>query len=266
MGNRSLSSPLVFNQLSSYQRKQKLILKLSVEAFVKSWGFGWCGFLTLTFVENLCDFKEAQRRFNSMASNLLRDLFSAYVCIVERQKRGAVHYHLLVACKKDIRRGLNFEAVMRHHYHSGCPYLRELWEVLRKSSSKYGFGRTELLPIRTNPAKVASYLAKYFVKAVAQRDPATHRHRLIRYSKGSRQGSCRFQWVNGQARLWRAVLARVMPKLGVRDMGEARGKLGKRWAWWVLCFLEAWEVETLEDFTEQAARCLLGYLGRKHLT
>lgn len=108
------------------------------------------GFLTLTFADNVTNFREAQRRFNSLATNILRQHFEAWVVVVEPQKRGAVHYHLVVVCRTDVRTGFDFTAfrecqneyqthgksacfyALRQRYASAAaPELRKLWSELR---------------------------------------------------------------------------------------------------------------------------------------
>lgn len=50
--------------------------------------------VTLTFAENLQDYKKANARFNYFIRIKNKDI--KYLCIKEHQKRGAIHYHLIV--------------------------------------------------------------------------------------------------------------------------------------------------------------------------
>ena len=97
------------NLLTPYHRKQAYSLHENVEKFIKLFGLGCVGFLTLTFKDNVTDHKEAYRRFNSLRSNFLNKIFPDYMLVKERQKRGAWHYHLLVGLNADIRTGFDFE-------------------------------------------------------------------------------------------------------------------------------------------------------------
>jgi hypothetical protein len=64
--------------------------------------------------DNVCDFREGQRRLNSLATNLLRRLFREYVVAVHRrERRGRLHYHLVAVTKEDVRTGFDFEAWRR---------------------------------------------------------------------------------------------------------------------------------------------------------
>lgn len=53
-------------------------------------------FVTLTFADNITDISLANKLFNKfiMRLNYIYDNFK-YICIIEFQKRGAVHYHFL---------------------------------------------------------------------------------------------------------------------------------------------------------------------------
>lgn len=55
-------------------------------------------YVTLTFKENLRDVKKANNIFNLFIKRLKYKHFQGlkYICVVEFQKRGAVHYHLLM--------------------------------------------------------------------------------------------------------------------------------------------------------------------------
>ena len=77
---------------------------------VTRYGIEFCGFWTATFAENITSRTVAERRFNSFATHVLREIFSEYISVPERQDRGAIHYHLTVALRVDIRSGFDFEA------------------------------------------------------------------------------------------------------------------------------------------------------------
>ena len=77
--NNSTEPP---GQLSPYQRKNAYSLAENLESLVESFGEEKIGFLTLTFPKNLT-LKEANRRFNSLASHCLDSWFQAWVCVRE---------------------------------------------------------------------------------------------------------------------------------------------------------------------------------------
>ena len=57
-------------------------------------------FVTLTFEENITEIKEANKRFVSFRKRLARylEVPLEYIAVPEFQKRGAVHYHMLMNC------------------------------------------------------------------------------------------------------------------------------------------------------------------------
>jgi hypothetical protein len=69
----------------------------------------------------------------------------------------------------DIRTGFDFAAVKRGIYRSASDYLPREWKFWRETAPKYGFGRTELLPIKKTAEGVAKYVGKYVAKHIGQR-------------------------------------------------------------------------------------------------
>ena len=67
---------------------------------------------------------------------------------------------------EDIRTGFHFAAVKRGDYRSASAYLRREWRFWRATAPKYGFGRTELLPIKKTAEGVAKYVGKYIAKHI----------------------------------------------------------------------------------------------------
>lgn len=104
--------------------------------------------LTLTFKENITDLKSANKlftdyiqRLNYRFENTLNETLK-YVCVVEFQKRGAVHYHLVL---------FNF------------PFIDY---VYKKLNDVWGEGRIHFATIKRNDdvSKVVSYISKYISK------------------------------------------------------------------------------------------------------
>ncbi len=225
-------------------------------------GINRIGFVTLTFRENLTDFKEAQRRFNSLRTHVLADLCLEFITAVERQGRGAIHYHLCAAFADDIRTGFNFDACwaasderatngqtplfysyQQAYFASASPSLRAIWKLFRDKAPEYGFGRCETLPVKSNTQAVARYVGSYVGREAAKREKRDKGMRSLRYSLGrtefldsngnqssfsNRKVSARFSWVDGAGRFWRLGCAVFAQVLGHSDFEAA---LGKRWAW-----------------------------------
>lgn len=219
---------------TAYHRRAAFVLEANVKEFVRKFGINHCGFLTLTFPDQVEDFREAQERFNSLATHYLRERFGRYVCVVETQKSGRIHYHLLVTCQEDIRTGFDFEACEKRDYRSASDYLRGLWSDLRETMPKFGFGRSELLPIRTTAGGIANYVGKYLGKAITFRREDMGKARLVRYSQGWRVANAQFAWAGGKGPEWRAGLEKVGKANGAKDYEGVRALFGSRWAWYLM--------------------------------
>lgn len=201
-----------FNEFSTAHRKSAYALQLNVEAFINRFGLERVGFLTLTFADDVKDPKEAQRRFNSLRTAFLSKQYRHYIRVVERTKSGRIHYHLLVATKEDIRRGLNFRQISARNYSSANSAIRQHWERLREAMPRYGFGRSELLPVKTNSKGLARYISKYISKHIHSRISADKGVRLCQTSRDKEQSwkvaNCGFQFLSEGSRQWRAKLAK----------------------------------------------------------
>mgnify|MGYP003484780661 FL=1 len=202
-------------EISAQYRKSTTALEINVESFCKNHKFENIGFLTLTFDDDVLCPKEAQRRFKSLRTNFLSKYFGDYVRCTERQKNGRIHFHLIIDCGMDIRRGFNFpqfydKSAGKKRYASANKKLKAFWTLLRKSMAKYGFGRHELMPIRTSPEKLAKYVGKYISKHVQARLPEDKGIRLVQCSadKASKWkvANSNFAFVSWGAMMWRKKL------------------------------------------------------------
>ncbi|WP_187001580.1 rolling circle replication-associated protein [Neisseria musculi] len=166
------------NVFSTSHKKSATALELNVHQFIQTFGLNHVGFLTLTFADDVQDVKEAGRRFHSLRTNFLSKHFKHCICVYGRTKKGRIHFHLIVNTREDIRRGLNFAAA--RGYQSANPALRRLWKRIRENVGRYGFGRAELLPVKTNSKGLSHYVAKYIAKHIDSRFPEDKGYRLIR--------------------------------------------------------------------------------------
>ena len=191
---------------ASKKKKAVFALKTNIAAMVDKYGLNKIGFLTLTFADDVQSHKEATRRFNSLATNVLKHKYLSWIRISERQKSGRWHFHLVIVCKDDIRQGVNFEAIKQRQYKKGAnAALRGHWRFWRDTSKKYNFGRTELLPVKTNSQRLATYLAKYLSKG--ERKDEDKGARLVSYSsKVLRVCTQSFSWFKG-GQQWRKACA-----------------------------------------------------------
>lgn len=83
------------NRSDSLQKAHKR-LRREINANVDRWGEK-TKFITLTYADNMQDLKESNLNFKKfiMRLNYQLKIKLKYSCVVEFQKRGAVHYHLL---------------------------------------------------------------------------------------------------------------------------------------------------------------------------
>ena len=237
-------------------------LQLNVAAMCERHGLDQVGFLTLTFAEHVLDPKEAQRRMNSLATHVLRPRYGQVIRVLERQKSGRIHYHLLVNVGADIRTGVDFQAIADGDYRSAGTALRREWTFWRRTAKAYGFGRTELLPIRSTSEAIGRYVGKYIAKHLEHRELRDRRVRLVTYS-GVRVASTRFGWANGGAREWRRKVAAFVSMLFEAGAilsptaAAMRLKFGPRWAhYWrdsISQFGGLDQVEPLSATTARAA-------------
>jgi hypothetical protein len=189
------------------------------------------GFLTLTFADHVTDPKEAQRRWHSLRTHILAKRYVEFVRVMERQPSGRIHYHLVVVLRADIRTGANFAEFAKKTYRSANAALRAEWAFWRKNAPAYGFGRTELLPVKTNAEMVGRYVGKYISKHVGQREVRDRGMRLVSYSRGAKIGTTNFAWATSKSWLWRAKLAKWARKHGCDSMEAVAVVFGPRWAY-----------------------------------
>lgn len=248
--------------LSPYHRKQSLIWKENAEKFIENVGKNNVGFLTLTFVDNVKDNKEASKRFKSLRTNLFY-LFGSWMLVKERQKRGAWHYHLLVDCRTDIRTGFDWDkyteslelrkqrkpyrTLEREAFRSASSPLKNLWTELRTNLEKYNFGRSELLPIRTTAEGTAKYIGKYVSKHVGARTEEDKGVRLFTASQGQILSTTKFSWNTPGAKEWRRKLKRFTTELmGLDSTDDLKDQYGPKWAYLWTDYIVAID-EILED-------------------
>lgn len=224
--------------LSTQQKKSSFILQESLHLLAEKFGLEKLGFLTLTFSDHVTDAKEAQKRLNSLLSNVIKKRYREYIGVLERQKTGRIHYHLLVVLDDDIRTGIDFEQIYQKNYKSAPPSLRKEWSFWRMTAKKYRFGRTELLPVKSNIEAMSKYVGKYISKHVANRNIEDKGIRLVRYSRGARAGTTRFQFVSDGSAEWRrktalfaAFLTYKNPDLELNSLTDLKEHMGKRWAY-----------------------------------
>ena len=224
--------------LSTHHKKAAAALSWNVAHLCEKFGIERIGFLTLTFADHVTDPREAQRRFKSLRTHILSTRYVEHVRVVERQKSGRIHYHLLVVLPDDIRTGADFDAFAVRDYKSANNHLRREWAFWRKTAGNYGFGRTELMPVRSNSQAMGAYVGKYISKHIGQRDERDKGVRLVEYSRGARMASTRFTSTGFGATQWRRKLLTFVhltrcshPGEPVTGLASLRRIYGANWSY-----------------------------------
>ena len=232
----------------SWVRKSEFKVKTEVMALFQKYPIERIGFLTFTFADDVQCHKEATKRLNSPITGVLRERYAQCIRVSERQSSGRWHFHLVVVCQQDIRRGVDFQAIKERRYKDGAnSALRDEWAFWRSTSKKYGFGRTELLPVRKTGEALAAYVAKYISKGFAYRQSQDKGMRLYSVIGGSRACSSRFSFYSLKALIWRKKVAMWAASWSAAydavaisgghkpseplNYDDLPNFFGKRWAW-----------------------------------
>jgi hypothetical protein len=253
--------------LSPANRKTAEALRLNVAKFIDVTGIENVGFLTLTFPDNVCDPKEAGRRFNSLSTSFFKrhPHFGEWICVKERQARGAWHYHLVIDCGGDIRTGFDRSEVKKRRYSAVTPLLRQLWADLRAALPRYNFGRHQLEPVLSSSEAMSKYLGKYISKHIGNRLPEDKGVRLVSYSSKWVRSSCNFQWNTENSAKWRRSVRFFALCHGFEDMDAISFYCGSNWGYRALGYIlgSDWEALSVKEDLNflQCRRWLQMYLG-----
>lgn len=112
--------------------------------------------LTLTYQENMLDRERMARDFDVFVKRVRRVVPGfQYVCVFEKQKRGAWHAHIAV------------ERVLSHYQHRGAlvrsyDLLRSLWRGVIGAGGNVDVSRGKR--VARSMSKLANYLSKYITK------------------------------------------------------------------------------------------------------
>ena len=239
----SASKAPAFN--ASAVAKKAEILYVNLRELIRRHGIEKIGFVTYTFPDNCEDAKIAQRRYHSFATSFLKRRDVQFICVPERQERGAFHYHQAAAFPFDIRTGFDFEAYRnwqlafrsgdepavkkweRKYFRSANPALKKWWTDLRTAAPKYGFGRCQTIPVINGAEAISRYLASYVTTATLNRLPRDKGLRTIRYSMGRRAGHLTMSWADGNGAVFRRGL-QILGMIYELDFDGLKLKFGKK--------------------------------------
>jgi hypothetical protein len=221
-------------KLSASRQRVAHCLAQTIIHLAQEFGIERLGFFTLTFADNVVHKPEASRRWNNLNRRVIKDRYARCVMVWERQVSGRLHAHCVVVLPQDIRTGFDWAAAQRGCYRSASRALRSEWAFWRATAPKYGFGRTELLPVRSTAEGVARYVGGYIRKSLGQRDLRDRGSRVVAYvgfKKSGRPWLPRFSWVTPNSGLWRLKVASFAQYVGAETMDELRSIFGPRWAY-----------------------------------
>jgi len=173
----------VLGGITSAEAKRAHSLRLNADAFFNHYGRDICGFLTFSPPRGspaADDPKELARRFDDARKHGGLAWMRSYLRVLEPRRDGSAHHHLGVAtpfdlepdkfnwesfrrCQEQAPRhgrppGPDFHRLRKEYVDSAPEQLRECWSELREAGKRFGLGRTEMLPIRTNAEAVAHYV------------------------------------------------------------------------------------------------------------
>ena len=252
--NNSDESQKNLSKLTPYHKKKAHILEKDVDKFVSQVGINRVLFLSLTFIQNIIDNKEASRRFNNLNRRFLSVFFGRWMLVKERQDRGAWHYHILVEVPFDVRSGFDFATYKlighlrkspapwskkggkirkyeRKLARSARPHLRAYWNLLNSSMKKYGFGRPHAAPIESNVEAISKYVGKYISKHMDKRIKEDKGVRLTSTSKDFHNSSPKMSWNTDGAKEWRRKVDKFASIIGLNGHDDMREIFGPRWAY-----------------------------------
>ena len=238
---------------SGAEAKSAFHLRQNVASFVEHFGRDHCLFFTITDEANLHPTQFA-RRWNSF---LVRNgaWIVSFIRVLEPQKQGRPHYHLLVAvawntradafdweafdgCQKERRENGTtalFRELRARYKASAAPELVALWSLLRKVLPRYGLGRAELLPLRKGKEAISEYVGKYLEAGLILRKHSWKGCRRVEFDRRAKNAwlACTrvFAWNSPGASAWRKRVGELGAALGVVDMAGIRRKFGSKWAY-----------------------------------
>jgi len=231
-------------------RERKCAESLFLNAgHILSRGVERCAFVTITTAQNNSywtkeGWENARKMFHSWSTHKggLPYVFGAgrdWCRVIEPQRRGAIHWHILIDVGADIRTGCDFEAFNRGDYRTAPPALRKLWARMRDSAKRYGLGRVEIMPVKSEKWEAAArYVGKYISKSIhadvfySKCDGVARplHSRRVGFSQGWKVANSNFSWLE-HGSSWRRGVELLAASVGAETYADLTLILGKKWAW-----------------------------------
>ena len=268
-GTRSRQAPLARN----IQKSQLLLANVIDNLFVKHTA-SMILFITLT-IPGVRSTKEAHRRLNSLLNDV-RPRYGKYAWVLQPQRSGVIHYHLLVPVTFDTHRGTDLDAWANRTLYDDAARLELMNGYLRAESDwwqarapLFGFGRIEVAPVYSTGEQVSSYLTTQDWRSGHWPFEEEKSFRFWGCSRSARAGSVKFSWYNLGGQLCRLRLREWAQQKGCNSLEELRTKLGDHWGWQFHYHLEqvlrgdsTTHGNTLEPMTEGCVSSRTGSAGK----
>jgi hypothetical protein len=211
ISNNSTRNPLSTSQ--SNRRKTAFALEQNIIGLINLYGMYRIGVLTLTFPDHVIDRKEANDRFNSLATHVLTPRYLHWLVVYHRRESGCIHFHLIVVFKEGELCTGGRDYLGRRLSNTASPQLKAEWAFWHEAAKKYGFGRTELRPVQKNGEALGKYYGAYIKKHLAARLLEDKGARLVRYSKNfPRAVGTQFGWVGPRSWVYRKKVQQFLAK------------------------------------------------------
>ena len=217
------------NCIRTAGRKQLFVAQENIRLYIEKFGADNIGVLTITTPSECLSARDFQVKWHPFRTNVISRMFPTGMWVRERQPRtGNWHAHAVVDLGWDIRTSFPFDQVGKGFYANVDPRLRDVWKRLREKAARYNFGRTELLPIKSNGEGFAVYVTKYLGKAlVSDKAEGEEKCKLFGIWGGVRFVYSRFDWVSN--RILRRRKAWLAADSDCVSEDEFRAMFGPRW-------------------------------------
>jgi hypothetical protein len=240
--------PSSLNILTGGHKRMSEVIARELIKLASKYGIERLGFFTLTFAGDAPTIKQALKKFKSLNDSVLKRRYVRGMRVLERgEENGRVHFHCVVVLDRDIRTGFDFDAIARGDYSSANEYLRGEWAYWRENAGKYGFGRTELLPVKSTAEGIARYVGSYVGKHIRSRYPDDKGARLVGfwgykeyvkdpltgelYSHMDRAACAQFAFHNQGSKIWRWKVACFCAMIGAESTDILKAVYGPNWGY-----------------------------------
>ena len=217
-------------------RRTQFVAEMNISCYIRFAGESqiMVGYLTCPGAQSLVEF---QRMWKSFLNGVLKKRFPSGMAVRERQSRtGDWHAHFVVHVGFDVRSGYPWNSVKMREYRGVDSRIRDLWRVLREKSEVYGFGRSNLEPLKASGQAAARYVSKYLSKRTGS-DKMVGEERCALFTVWGTRRYCsdRFSWntIRGRENRRRlSVIARTVAlirRVDLPDILALKRQLGASW-------------------------------------